>query len=134
MFKIGDECNWKNQSERLVYLGHNWSGNGHWHQFARVESPNKVWCEVLTEDLKHFEMTPLPEDAANGFKAGEMAAIGSGMPTGKSVNSSPVDIGLDTEMILYDGPLESCVERTVAQYKQQRFPNRCAHKKNSRKK
>lgn len=58
---IGSFYNWKNQPERLVYLGKNWSGNGYWHQFALVEKPGKVWCEVLDEDLRSFEQTPSKE-------------------------------------------------------------------------
>jgi len=50
--EAGKKYNWKNQPERLIYLGYNWSGNGFWHQFALVESPNKVWCECLDSDLK----------------------------------------------------------------------------------
>ena len=49
--KIGGKYNWKSQSDRLIYLGRNWSGNGYWHQFAKVESPGVVWCEVLDSDL-----------------------------------------------------------------------------------
>jgi hypothetical protein len=56
-FKIGRRYNWKGQSERLIYLGFNWSGNGFWHQFALVEEPEKVWCEVLTDQLSSFEET-----------------------------------------------------------------------------
>ena len=55
--KIGERYNWKNQHERLVYLGNNWSGNGYWHQFALVESPEKVWCEVRDSDLHMLEET-----------------------------------------------------------------------------
>lgn len=54
---VGGKYNWKNQQERLVYLGHNWSGNGYWHQFALVSDPDKVWCEVLTKDLHMLEAT-----------------------------------------------------------------------------
>ena len=57
-FKKGGRYNWVNQKERLIYLGHNWSGNGYWHQFALVEEPNKVWCEVQDEQLNSFEATP----------------------------------------------------------------------------
>lgn len=53
--KVGGNYNWIGQPERLVYLGHNWSGNGYWHQFAKVESPDEVWCEVLSSDLCLFE-------------------------------------------------------------------------------
>jgi hypothetical protein len=56
-FKIGGKYNWKGQPERLVYMGRNWSGNGYWNQFAKVEYPTIVWCEVLDADLKHFEET-----------------------------------------------------------------------------
>ena len=55
--KVGGKYNWKNQQERLVYLGENWSGNGYWHQFAKVESPEAVWCEVLDSDLRMIEET-----------------------------------------------------------------------------
>jgi hypothetical protein len=59
--KIGGLYNWKNQSERLVYLGHNRASGGpargYWHQFAKVESPTVVWSEVLTSDLHMFEET-----------------------------------------------------------------------------
>jgi len=54
---IGGLYNWKNQKERLIYLGNNWSGNGFWHQFAKVESQNVVWCEVLGSDLNNIEET-----------------------------------------------------------------------------
>lgn len=55
--KIGGRYNWKNQPERLIYLGHNWSGDGYWHQFAKVDAPDVVWCEVKTYDLQSFEET-----------------------------------------------------------------------------
>lgn len=55
--EIGKKYNWKNQPQRLVYLGNNFSGNGYWHQFALVESPNKVWSECLDSDLKMIEET-----------------------------------------------------------------------------
>ncbi len=58
---IGDKYNWINQSERLVYLGNNWSGNGYWHQFAKVESPDVVWCEILDSELKLIEATKSDE-------------------------------------------------------------------------
>ena len=56
-FVVGGKYNWKYQKERLVYLGYNLSGNGYWHQFAKVESPSKVWCEVKDTELKLFEET-----------------------------------------------------------------------------
>lgn len=55
--KIGGKYNWIGQSERLVYLGDNLSGNGFWHQFALVDSPTVVWCEVKGDQLKCFEET-----------------------------------------------------------------------------
>lgn len=55
--KIGGRYNWRNQPERLVYLGKNWSGNGYWHQFALTSKPEEVWCEVLDGDLARFEET-----------------------------------------------------------------------------
>lgn len=53
----GGRYNWIGQPERLVYLGYNRSGNGYWHQFAKVEQPSVVWCEVKTADLEMFEET-----------------------------------------------------------------------------
>lgn len=55
-FKVGGRYNWKHQKERLIYLGHNFSGNGRWHQFCLVgDKSRKVWCEVPTSDLCMFE-------------------------------------------------------------------------------
>lgn len=54
--KKGGRYNWKGQPERLVYLGV-LGTFGKWHQFAKVESPNKVWCEVLSSDLHLLEET-----------------------------------------------------------------------------
>ena len=53
--KIGEKYNWKGQSDRLIYVGHNWSGNGYWHQFEKVDAPGIVWCEVSTSDLDLIE-------------------------------------------------------------------------------
>lgn len=50
---VGNKYNWKHQSERLVYLGR----AGLWNQFARVEAPTEVWCEVLNLDLHRLEET-----------------------------------------------------------------------------
>mgnify|MGYP001011257143 CR=1 FL=1 len=54
---VGNRYNWKHQKERLVYLGLNFSRNGYWHQFAKVDSPDVVWCEVTTSDLHMIEET-----------------------------------------------------------------------------
>lgn len=54
---IGGKYNWKGQPEPLIYLGNNWSRNGYWHQFALVEDPTEIWCEVQSSDLELFEET-----------------------------------------------------------------------------
>lgn len=51
--EIGGEYNWIGQKERLVYLGK----SGNWNQFALIEKPNDVWCEVLDRDLNMLEQT-----------------------------------------------------------------------------
>jgi hypothetical protein len=56
-FPIGSYCNWKNQPARLIYLGRKRCGNGYWNQFAKVDAPHTVWCEVLDEDLHMLEAT-----------------------------------------------------------------------------
>jgi len=53
---VGGKYNWKNQKERLVYIGCEMS-NGLWYQFALTASPMDVWCEVREADLEHFEET-----------------------------------------------------------------------------
>ena len=57
MIRKGGKYNWKGQAERLVYLGLCEPRNGRWHQFAKVESPGLVWCEVLAKDLHLLELT-----------------------------------------------------------------------------
>ena len=54
---VGGRYNWKHQPERLVYLGTDRS-NGIWYQFAKVEAPEVVWCEVRAGELSMFEVTP----------------------------------------------------------------------------
>jgi len=55
---VGGRYNWKNQPERLIYLGRKRYGdNGSWHQFAKVEDPEVVWSEVRDSDLHFFEET-----------------------------------------------------------------------------
>jgi hypothetical protein len=54
----GGRYNWEYQSERLIYLGRALS-NGIWYQFALVQNPTKVWCEVRESDLRFFEETKL---------------------------------------------------------------------------
>lgn len=54
--KYGDKYNWKNQQERLIYIGAEIS-NGMWYQFAKIDNPNVVWCEVRDYDLHMLEKT-----------------------------------------------------------------------------
>lgn len=56
-FKIGGKYNWRNQPERLVYMGSKRYPNGIWYQFALVESSDKVWSEVRGNELSSFEET-----------------------------------------------------------------------------
>jgi hypothetical protein len=54
---IGDRYNWKNQPERLIYIGMCEPRNGRWLQFAKVDKPDEVWCEVLPSDMHMLEET-----------------------------------------------------------------------------
>lgn len=63
VMRKGGRYNWKGQAERLVYLGRNWSGNGYWHQFEKVEAPGTIWCEVVDADLSMIEETTPDGDA-----------------------------------------------------------------------
>jgi hypothetical protein len=55
--RVQGKYNFKHQSERLIYIGKNFSGNGYWHQFAKVEEPEVVWAELLDSDLHMVEVT-----------------------------------------------------------------------------
>lgn len=66
--KIGGRYNWRNQSERLIYMGMCEPRNGRWHQFALVEKPGAVWCEVRPSDLSSIEET------AAGVPSGSIAS------------------------------------------------------------
>jgi hypothetical protein len=69
---VGGAYNWKGQPERLVYMG-TMTYNGDrrtWHQFAKVEEPHEVWCEVLPQDLEGFEETEQEMVLVSG-RAGE---------------------------------------------------------------
>lgn len=55
--EVGKRYNWRNQKERLVYLGMCEPRNGRWHQFALVDAPTEVWCEVHPGDLHMLEET-----------------------------------------------------------------------------
>ena len=50
--KRGKEYNFKNQPERLRYIG-KWNN---WHQFEKIGTEG-VWCELLDEDLRMIEET-----------------------------------------------------------------------------
>ena len=58
--KINGRYNWKNQPERLIYLGK----VGSWNQFAKIESPDVIWCEVLDSELHMIEETLIRHSAA----------------------------------------------------------------------
>ncbi len=49
---VGGLYNWKNQPERLVYMGK----EDAWHQFRKTDSYD-VWCEVRDEGLHMLEKT-----------------------------------------------------------------------------
>ena len=51
--KLNGRYNWKNQAERLIYIGR----KELWHQFEKVDEPGIVWCEVLERDLHMIEET-----------------------------------------------------------------------------
>ena len=61
--KIGGHYNWRNQQDRMIYIGRNWSGDGYWHQFELVGAPGTVWCEILCHDLDMIEETAKPVSA-----------------------------------------------------------------------
>lgn len=54
--KLGKRYNWKKQTDRLIYIGTQIS-NGLWYQFAKIDKPNIVWCEVREDDLHMMEET-----------------------------------------------------------------------------
>ena len=60
--KIGGKYNWRNQPERLAYMGTKHYGGDRrtWHQFEKVDKPGVVWSEVLEADLSSFEETVQP--------------------------------------------------------------------------
>lgn len=52
---IGKTYKFKCSPELLIYIGKNFSGNGYWHQFEKVDNRGIVWCELLDHDLKMIE-------------------------------------------------------------------------------
>lgn len=55
--QVGDRYNWRGQPERLIFIGchHYFRDPRLWYEFALVEKPTVVWCEVLESDLSSFE-------------------------------------------------------------------------------
>ena len=53
---IGGKYNFRNQPERLVYLGQIYDPTGYWHQFTKV-GETTVWCEIRNSDLHMIEET-----------------------------------------------------------------------------
>ena len=49
--ETGKNYKWKCGDEKLIYRGK----VGNWHQFVLIHKPNKVWCEVLDNDLHMLE-------------------------------------------------------------------------------
>lgn len=59
--EVGGRYNWRNQPERLIYMGSMpYQGNGLWYQFAKVDKPDVCWSEVRAEDLSSFEVSDKP--------------------------------------------------------------------------
>lgn len=54
---IGKEYNFRNQPERLIYIGNNFSRNGYWHQFEKVSERGVVWSEMQPSELDLIELT-----------------------------------------------------------------------------
>jgi hypothetical protein len=68
--KIGGKYNWRNQPERLIYIGK----KGCWHQFKKIGDDREVWCEVLDADLSRIVETVCEhqfcdESEFNGWRA-----------------------------------------------------------------
>ena len=50
---IGSKYNWIGDSKIMVYVGK----KGYWHQFAPVEYPNLICCEVLSSHIQYLEQS-----------------------------------------------------------------------------
>lgn len=76
----GKLCNFKNQPERLVFMGRKlYPGDRRtWFQFAKVESPDEVWSEILQSGLHLIEETQqeAPITTLEDFKAALKLAEG----------------------------------------------------------
>jgi hypothetical protein len=57
--QVGRFYNWIGQPERLIFLGVKYYPDGRWYQFALVEKPEELWCEVRYHDLENFEETDI---------------------------------------------------------------------------
>lgn len=55
--RIYGRYNWKNQSERLVYVGMCEPRHGRFHQFEKVGEPGVIWCEVHHDNIYMLEET-----------------------------------------------------------------------------
>lgn len=53
--KIGDNYNFINEKEALVFTGRVKRGKSYWNQFAKVKYPELVHCEILDLDLYKME-------------------------------------------------------------------------------
>lgn len=55
--EIGALYRWKHQTDVLVFLGKHYDRPGcrGWHQFAKQQEPEVVWCEVRDEELHLLE-------------------------------------------------------------------------------
>ena len=69
----GKLYNFKNQPERLVFMGRKFYPGDQrmWFQFAKVESPYEVWVEIFQADLHLIEETQqdAPITTTEDFKA-----------------------------------------------------------------
>ena len=76
----GNLYNYKNQPERLVFMGRKlYPGDSRmWFQFAKVKSPDEVWVEIFQSDLHLIEETQqdAPITTMEDFKAALKLAEG----------------------------------------------------------
>jgi hypothetical protein len=96
--QIGGRYNWKNQPERLIYMGLCEPRNGRWHQFAKVDVPNVCWCEVTDDDLSSFEATPPATEGASLRTVAE--AIEKACPTEVDPDDGAVLVALSAAEVI----------------------------------
>lgn len=75
--------NWKDQPDRLIYLGKHRG----WHQFKKIDDPRPVWCEVLDSDLHRLEET-LPDDQEWDRAAEQITRKVFGADVDRPINSN----------------------------------------------